>query len=69
MKSIETVQADYKVLNNKLKDALSKMELTDKIIAIRDSIKNLQSECPHRNESYDFSHDDECPYCKKKFGK
>lgn len=38
-----------------LKDALSNMVLTDKIIAIRDSIKNLQSECPHRNAFYDFS--------------
>lgn len=67
--SIEAVQADYKILDNMLKDALSNMVLTDKIMAIRDSIKNLQSECPHRNAFYDFSQDDECPYCKKRFGK
>ena len=64
---IETIKIKYRNLNSELKDALSRMEKTDKVILIRDAIKDLQIICPHNNGSFDFSDTDECPYCGKKF--
>lgn len=69
MKSIEAIQADYRELNNMLNDALSHMELSDRIFIIRDEIKELQNICPHDNGSYNFSDQESCPYCGKKFRK
>ena len=43
------------------------MEYTDRVILIRDAIKDLQKLCNHNNGSFDFSNTDECPYCGKKF--
>ena len=63
------IYARYQELNIQLKDALSRMERTDKIFVIRDEIKELQNMCPHNNGSYDFSDQDQCPYCGKKFRK
>lgn len=64
---IENIQQSYWVLSKELKVALSRMELTDKVMAIRDEIKELQSACPHNNGTFDFSTTAECPYCGKKF--
>ena len=64
---INNVKSKYQELNKELKQALSKMERTDKIILIREALDNLQSACPHNNGSFDFSTTDECPYCGKKF--
>ena len=61
------VQARYQELNNEIKDALSRMERTDRVFKIRDSIKELQNMCPHSNGTYDFSDQENCPYCGKKF--
>ena len=63
------IQNRYQELNAELKEALSHMERTDKIIIIRDEIKALQNMCPHSNGNYDFSDQDQCPYCGKKFRK
>ena len=63
----EQIQNRYKELNLELKDALSRMEHTDRVFRIRESIKELQSICPHSNGSYDFSNQESCPYCGKKF--
>jgi len=52
-----------------LNDALSHMELSDRIFIIRDEIKELQNICPHDNGSYNFSDQESCPYCGKKFRK
>lgn len=64
---INNIKTQYDNLNNQLKQALARMELTDKIIIIRDQIKDLQQICPHNNGHYDFSRDIECPYCGRKF--
>jgi len=64
---IEAIRSEYNNLNAKLKKAVSTMELTDRVITIRDAIRDLQKLCPHNNGQYDFSHEDECPYCGKRF--
>lgn len=63
------VKTKYQELSSELKDALSRMERTDRVFVIRDEIKELQSMCPHSNGTYDFSDQDNCPYCGKKFRK
>ena len=59
----------YHDLSLALKDALSRMERSDRVLIIRDEIKELQNMCPHNNGSYDFSEQENCPYCGKKFRK
>ena len=64
---ITNIKAKYESLNQELKQALSRMERTDRVFIIRDAIKDLQKLCPHNNGNYDFSNEDECPYCGKRF--
>ena len=64
---ITNIKVKYESLNQELKQALSRMERTDRVFIIRDAIKDLQKLCPHNNGNYDFSIDDECPYCGKRF--
>ena len=64
---INEIKVKYENLNQELRQALARMELTDRIFAIRSSIKDLQQLCPHSNGNYDFSDTDECPYCGKHF--
>ena len=64
---ITNIKVKYDSLNQELKQALSRMEKTDKVFIIRDAIKDLQNLCPHNNGHYDFSNADECPYCGKHF--
>ena len=64
---INKIKSEYQSLNNELRTALSKMERSDKVMIIRDAIKDLQQLCPHNNGSFDFSDTEECPYCGKKF--
>lgn len=66
---ITNIKVKYESLNQELKQALSRMERTDRVFIIRDAIKDLQKLCPHSNGHYDFSDTDECPYCGKKFRK
>ena len=66
---ITNIKIKYDALNQELKQALSRMERTDRVFIIRDAIKDLQQLCPHNNGNYDFSTDEECPYCGKKFGR
>lgn len=66
---ITSIKVKYETLNSELKQALARMEKTDRVFIIRDAIKDLQKLCPHNNGSYDFSDTEECPYCGKKFGK
>lgn len=63
------IHARYQKLSEELRSALSTMERSDRVFVIRDEIKELQNMCPHNNGSYDFSSQDQCPYCGKKFGK
>ena len=67
--NINDIKVRYSNLAMELKDALSRMEKTDKVIMIKDAIKELQNICPHNNGSFDFSDTDECPYCGRKFRK
>jgi hypothetical protein len=64
---INNIKTQYESLNKELKQALARMERTDRVFAIRDAIKDLQQLCPHNNGSYDFSDAPECPYCGKHF--
>ena len=66
---INGIKVKYETLNKELKQALSRMEKTDRVFIIREAIKDLQQLCPHNNGHYDFSSTEECPYCGKKFGK
>lgn len=64
---INNIKQEYQKLSHDLKDALSRMERTDRVFIIRDQMKELQDLCPHSNGNYDFSNVEECPYCGKKF--
>lgn len=64
---ITNIKVKYESLNQELKQALSRMERTDRVFIIRDAIKDLQKLCTHNNGNYDFSDTDECPYCGKRF--
>ena len=64
---INNIKQEYQNLSQELKNALSRMERSDRVFIIRDQMKELQNLCPHSNGSYDFSNVDECPYCGKKF--
>ena len=66
---INNIKVKYESLNKELKQALSRMEKTDRVFIIKDAIKDLQQLCPHNNGHYDFSNTEECPYCGKHFGK
>ena len=66
---ITNIKVQYETLNGELKQALARMERSDRVFMIRDAIKDLQKLCPHNNGSFDFSDTNECPYCGKKFGK
>ena len=66
---INNIKVEHETLNKELKQAVAKMERTDRVFVIRDAIKDLQKLCPHNNGRYDFSDTEECPYCGKKFGK
>ena len=66
---INSIKAKYDNLSKDLKQAVSRMERTDRVFVIRDAIKDLQTLCPHDNGSFDFSTTEYCPYCGKKFGK
>lgn len=64
---INSIKNRYEELSTELRQVLAKMERSDKVFIIRDQIKDLQQLCPHGNGMYDFSDQDECPYCGKKF--
>ncbi len=64
---IDNIKIKYENLSFELKQALARMELTDKVITIREEIRDLQRLCPHNNGNYDFSNTNECPYCGRKF--
>ena len=65
---INEIKTKYQNLNLDLRQALSTMEKKDSVILIRQQIEELQQLCPHKiNDTYDFSHSSQCPYCGKKF--
>ena len=66
---MDNIKVQYETLNKELKQAVARMERTDRVFIIRDAIKDLQKLCPHSNGNYDFSDTEECPYCGKKFRK
>ena len=61
------IKVRYNELSAELKKALTTMQRSDRVFAIRDEIKDLQQLCPHNSGSYDFSDAAECPYCGKHF--
>lgn len=64
---IENIKEQYNQLNLQLKNALSTMERSDNVFIIREKIKDLQKVCPHSDGNFDYSDQDVCPYCGKKF--
>ena len=54
-------------LTVELMTALSTMDLKKDIPNIRKEIAELQDMCPHKNSMMDFSHEEECPYCGRRF--
>lgn len=67
--NIDDIKTKYANLSAELKDALARMQLTDRVITIKNAINDLQNMCPHNNGSFDFSTTDYCPYCGKNFRK
>lgn len=64
---INKIKVEYQTLNTELKQALARMERSDKVFVIREAIQDLQHMCPHDNGSFDFTTTDYCPYCGKRF--
>ena len=64
---INSIKVQYENLNKDLKQALARMERTDKVFVIKEAIHDLQQLCPHDNGSFDFSTTEYCPYCGRKF--
>ena len=64
---INNIKVKYESLNKDLKQALSRMERTDRVFIIKEAIKDLQAICPHDNGSFDFTSTEYCPYCGKHF--
>lgn len=64
---INEIQAKYNNLNRDLRQALASMEKKDSVFVIKGQIKELQGLCPHSDSIHDFSKENECPYCGKKF--
>lgn len=64
---INNIKVKYESLNKDLKQALSRMERTDRVFIIKEAIKDLQAICPHDNGSFDFTNTEYCPYCGKRF--
>ena len=64
--NVNEIQQTYKTLNNELREAVSHMERSDRLFVIRQAIKELQNLCPHENDNYNFTHEEQCPYCGKR---
>jgi len=64
---IDDIISEHIRLNNELLTALSTMEKTNKIFEIRQQLINLQKQCPHMSEVYNWTSTDghTCPYCGK----
>ena len=46
---------------------LAKMIYSMDIPALRERLEQLKEQCPHQGEGTDYTLEDECPFCKKKF--
>ena len=56
----------HREIEQELHKALSTMEKKDTIIQLREELKNLQNECPHFSNKYNWeAKEDICPYCGK----
>jgi len=64
---IDNIKEQYNQLSLQLRKALSTMERSDDVSTIREKIKNLQEICPHSDGTFDYSNQDVCPYCGRKF--
>ena len=64
---INDIKSQYVDLNLQLINALSTMDLSDKVINIRKSMKELQNICPHTDGIHNFALEYKCPYCGRIF--
>lgn len=56
----------HQQLEKRLMQALATMERKDTIKELRLQLMDLQAQCPHTSEEYNFAWvDDTCPYCGK----
>ena len=66
--TIDEISLRMSELNAQLRQAISTMERSDKVIYIRNLIKEIQSECPHASDEFQLDKQHKvCPYCGKKF--
>lgn len=57
----------HALLERQLQYALATMEKKETIHDLRIQLIDLQSQCPHMSDEYNFTWvDNECPYCGKK---
>ena len=67
--TIEEITFNMNVLKDSLRNALSTMEHSDKVLYIRKQIKELQNKCPHESDVFHLDSDHRvCPYCGYKRG-
>lgn len=65
--TIEEITSASAQLNEELRQALSTMERSDKVMRIRKEIRALQAQCPH-SDKYQFGLETICSYCGYKRG-
>lgn len=65
--NIDQIINDKAVLDETLKNALATMEKKDTIRKVRLQLLELQNNCPHYSDKYNFNIvNGICPYCGKK---
>lgn len=65
--NIEEIISRREILNKELRTALASMEQKETIFKIKKQLNELQTECPHFSEKFNWViADGICPYCGKK---
>lgn len=66
MKNIDEIIKWKEDLDMRCKIALSNMALSGEVRRLAKEVKEMQAQCPHFSEKYNFVQvDNKCPYCGK----
>ena len=65
--TLQEVEEIRTSLESDLNKALAKMTFSMDIQFLRERLEQLKDLCPHQGEGTDYTLEDECPFCKKKF--
>ena len=65
--TLQEVLEVRQALEADLAKALAKMTYSMDIQFLRERLEGLKDLCPHQGEGTDYTLEDECPFCKKKF--